>query len=82
MLNGNDTLLVFYKTFPSNDSYTRIGRISNVEGLVEALGTGSQRIDLSEVTNAARFRWRSRSAVDRSAPVDNRPEADIALPPR
>lgn len=44
MLYGSDTLVVFYKTFPSSYSYTRIGRVTKVEGLVEALGTGTARI--------------------------------------
>ena len=44
MLFGSDTLVVFYKTFPSSYSYTRIGSVTQVDGFVQALGTGSQRI--------------------------------------
>jgi hypothetical protein len=35
---------MLYKTFPSSYSYTRIGRVTQVDGLVEAFGPGSQRI--------------------------------------
>lgn len=48
MLYGDDTLVVFYKTFPLSYRYTRIGRITNVEGLAQALGTGTARIDFAE----------------------------------
>jgi len=47
MLYGNDTLVVFYKTFPSSYSYTRIGRVTQLDGLIEALGPGSQRISFA-----------------------------------
>lgn len=44
MLYGSDTLVVFYRTFASPYSYTRIGRVTQVEGLAEALGPGTARI--------------------------------------
>lgn len=44
LLYGNDTLVVFYATFRSTYSYTRIGRIGESAALGRVLGTGSQRI--------------------------------------
>jgi hypothetical protein len=44
LLYGNDTLVVFYETFRSSYSYTRIGRIAETAGLAQALGPGNQRV--------------------------------------
>lgn len=44
MLYGSQTLVLFYKTFSSSYSYTRIGKINNASGLKAALGTGNVTI--------------------------------------
>ena len=44
MLYGSDTLVVFYATFSSMYSYTRIGRVDDPAGLAQALGQRSARI--------------------------------------
>lgn len=39
MLYGNNSLVLFYESFNTSYSYTRLGKIDNVAGLVAALGS-------------------------------------------
>jgi len=41
MLYGNNTLVLFYESFNSSYSYTKLGYVDNPTGLAAALGNGN-----------------------------------------
>ena len=46
MLYGSNCLVIFYKSFSTSYSYTKIGHIDNTEGLEETLGNGNVEVTL------------------------------------
>jgi hypothetical protein len=48
MLYGTNTVVVFYATFNSSYSYTRLGRVDEPADLPQALGRGGVRVVFSE----------------------------------
>ena len=48
MLYGSSTLVVFYLTFDSAYSYTRLGRVDDPTGLAQALGPRGVRVVFSK----------------------------------
>lgn len=47
MLYGNNTLVVFYQTFETSYSYTRIGRITDTDNLANRLGGDEVDVEIS-----------------------------------
>ncbi len=47
MLYGSQTLVVFYLTFDSVYSYSRLGRVDDPADLAQVLGSGTARITFS-----------------------------------
>lgn len=53
MLYGDNCVVLFYETFSSSYSYTRIGKIDNPAGLRQALGRGSATVTFGLPATAA-----------------------------
>ena len=47
LLWGSNTVVLFYETFSSSYSYTRLGKIDNPDGLAAALGNGNVNVTFS-----------------------------------
>jgi len=50
MLYGNNCVVLFYETFSSSYSYTRIGSVDDPTGLAEALGSGNVSVRFEKST--------------------------------
>lgn len=48
ILYGNDCLVIFYESFNTTYSYTRIGRIDNANNLDKVVGSGSVNVRISK----------------------------------
>lgn len=48
LLYGNNCVVLFYETFSSGYSYTRIGKLTSADGLKAALGTGNVSVTFAK----------------------------------
>lgn len=51
MLYGSNCLVLFYKTFSSSYSYTRIGNVDNPSGFLATLGSDNVTVKFEIITN-------------------------------
>lgn len=50
MLYGSDCLVLFYESFSTSYSYTRLGFVEDMSGLSDVLGRGSVQVTFNQVT--------------------------------
>ena len=48
LLYGNNCVVLFYETFSSGYSYTRIGKLTSADGLKAAVGTGNVSVTFAK----------------------------------
>jgi len=49
MLYGSDCLVLFYKSFSTSYSYTKLGYVTDATGLAGALGSGNVKVSFSVI---------------------------------
>ena len=64
LLYGNNCVVLFYKTFSSSYSYTRIGRLTDTNGLQAALGSGDVTVSFVQEGTTAIDQTESEKAVN------------------
>lgn len=86
MLYGSSCVVLFYETFSSGYSYTRLGTLTDPAGLADALGAGAVTVGFEKVSSSVT----AVSAVEGDVTVDTvsdingrqMPTSDLASLPR